>query len=120
MIIIVRPKGNTSASSYLYTVVLHKKNWTKVTLMVEEDDKMLEQLDRHNIKYYKMEGNVVPSTRVPDHKEVLVNLVKGIEFYDSILSDILTDEQVKTVMARAQELNDAQEAKKMAEALINE
>ncbi len=119
MIIIQRPEGNTATSSYLYNVILRRKEWTKVTLMVDEDDKMIEQLTRKGIKFFKMDGNVQITKQVTNDKDILVDLVKAIEFYDSLLNGLLTDEQMVKVAEREGELDQAIKAKDNAKEVID-
>jgi len=117
-IIIRRPEGNTSKSTYLYNTILRRKDWVKVTLMVEEDDQMIERLNEHGIKFFKMDGTIQITKEMTNHNDVIKDLVKGITFYDWLLNNLLTDEQMEKVAEHEKEIDEANKAKEKAEEVI--
>jgi hypothetical protein len=118
MIVIKRPEGNSSAASYLYNVVLRHKEWEKVTILVQEDEKMMNRLNEHKITFFKLDG-VVNVTRVEaNHKDIIANLVDSVKFFDSLLNGMLTDEQMGKLVERETELSNAISAKEKAEEVL--
>lgn len=118
MIVIKRPEGNSTAASYLYNVVLRNKAWEKVTILVQEDEKMINRLNEHGITFFKMDG-VVNVTKVEaNHKDIIASLVDSIKFFDSLLNGMLTDEQMGKLAERDDELSKVVASKEKAEEVL--